>query len=207
MQDENVKEETKDESLEKETDTKSQDNQELKEDKAEDTKTKKTEKKAKKSHQEVEIEKLKAEIASLKEKNKNDAEEYLKARADLENIRKRLVEQSVNDRMYASFGLVESLIQPMDMLFKIVDYKSENPEVNNYVLGFKMITDQVKQALEKDGVKEIKALGEKFDPNFMQAMSTEKKEGTEPGIVLEVLQNGYMYKDKMLRPAMVKVSE
>ena len=177
------------------------------EDKNDTKPEKKNDKKAKKNHYEVEIEKLQAEIQSLKDKNKKDAEEYLKARADLENIRKRLFEQSQSDRMYASFNLVGDLIQPIDMLLKIVDYKSDNAEVNNYVFGFKMISDQLKQILEKDGLKEIKALNEKFDPNFMQAMSTEKKEGVEAGIVIEVLQNGYMYKEKMLRPAMVKVSE
>ncbi len=172
-----------------------------------DEKTHSESKKEKKNHYEVKIEKLEAEIRELKEKNKKDSEEYLKARADLDNIRKRLFEQSASDKMYASQGLVESLIGPVDMLTKIVQFESPNPEVNNYVIGFKMIVDQLNQILEKDGVKVIKAKGEKFDSKFMQAMSTEKAEGVEAGIVLEVLQNGYMYKDKMIKPAMVKVSE
>lgn len=164
-------------------------------------------KKDKKNHYEVKIEKLEAEIKALKEKNKKDSEDYLAARADLDNLRKRLFEQTAQDKMYASQGLVESLIGPVDMLSKIVQFESPNPEVNNYVIGFKMIVDQLNQILEKDGVKVIKAKGEKFDSKFMQAMSTEKAEGVEAGIVLEVLQNGYMYKDKMIKPAMVKVSE
>lgn len=173
----------------------------------EKTKSDKKEKKTKKDSKEVEIEQLKAEVAKLNDKIKTDSEAYLAARADLENIRKRLIEQSALDRKYASQNLVGDLIQPIDMLLKIVDYKSDNPEVNNYVYGFKMLTDQLQQILEKDGLKQIKALGEKFDPNFMQAMSTEKKEDIESGIVIEVLQNGYIYKDRLLKPAMVKVSE
>lgn len=164
-------------------------------------------KKEKKNHYEVKIEKLEAEIKALKEKNKKDSEEYLAARADLDNLRKRLYEQTQAEKLYASQGLVESLIGPVDMLSKIVQFESPNPEVNNYVIGFKMIVDQLNQILEKDGVKSIKALGEKFDSKYMQAMSTEKREGVESGIVLEVLQNGYMYKEKMIKPAMVKVSE
>lgn len=164
-------------------------------------------KKEKKNHYEVKIEKLEAEIKTLKEKNKKDSEEYLAARADLDNLRKRLYEQTQTEKLYASQGLVESLIGPVDMLSKIVQFESPNPEVNNYVIGFKMIVDQLNQILEKDGVKSIKALGEKFDSKYMQAMSTEKREGVESGIVLEVLQNGYMYKEKMIKPAMVKVSE
>ena len=158
----------------------------------EKTKSDKKEKKTKKDSKEVEIEQLKAEVAKLNDKIKTDSEAYLAARADLENIRKRLIEQSALDRKYASQNLVGDLIQPIDMLLKIVDYKSDNPEVNNYVYGFKMLTDQLQQILEKDGLKQIKALGEKFDPNFMQAMSTEKKEDIESGIVIEVLQNGYI---------------
>ncbi len=165
------------------------------------------EKKTKKNKFEVENEKLKAEIESLKKKNKEEGEEYLKARAELDNIRKRLVEEANQTKKFACQNLVGEIITPLDMLFKIVDFKSDNQEVNNYVLGFKMITDQIKSILEKDGLKEIKALNEKFDPNFHQAMSKEKRDGVEPGIVIEVLQQGYMYKDRLLRPAMVKVSE
>ena len=202
------------ETLEKEVENASEEKtEEVKEETSKETKEQSEEKpqteskKEKKNKYEVKIEKLEAEIRELKEKNKKESEEYLKARADLENIRKRLFEQSVSDKMYASQGLIESLISPVDMLAKIVSFESTNPEVNNYVMGFKMIVDQINQILEKDGVKQIKALGEKFDSKFMQAMSTEKREGVEAGIVLEVLQNGYMYKDRMIKPAMVKVSE
>ena len=174
---------------------------------AESKEPKKEEKKVKKSKLEVENEKLKAEIAQLNEKIKSDAEEYLKARADLDNTRRRVYQDAEDVKKYASKNLINELVNPIDMLFKVVDYKSENPEVQNYVFGFKMITDQIKAILEKDGLKEIKALNEKFDPNFHQAMSKEKRDGVEPGIVIEVIQTGYMYKDRLLRPAMVKVSE
>jgi len=70
-----------------------------------------------------------------------------------------------------------------------------------------MISDQINDILSRDGVKEIKALNEEFDPKFMQAMSKEKVDGVKPGQVIEVLQTGYMYKEHLLRPAMVKVSE
>ncbi|MCR5787282.1 MAG: nucleotide exchange factor GrpE [Acholeplasmatales bacterium] len=169
--------------------------------------SKKDEKKVKKSKLEVENEKLKAQVAELEAKIKSDSEEYLKARADLENTRRRVFSDAEEVKKYASKNLINDLVNPVDMLFKVVDYKSENPEVQNYVYGFKMITDQIKAILEKDGLKEIKALNEKFDPNFHQAMSKEKRDGVEPGIVIEVIQTGYMYKDRLLRPAMVKVSE
>ncbi len=171
-------------------------------------KSKKEEKKIKKSAQEVEIEKLKAKIKELEDKQRADSESYLAARADLDNIRKRLFEQSKEDRKYASQNLVSDLISPVDMLIKVINgTQNPTPEVQNFLFGFKMISEQLLQALQNDGLKEIKALGEEFDSKYMQAMSKEKKDGVEPNKVIEVLQTGYMYKDHLLRPAMVKVSE
>jgi molecular chaperone GrpE len=177
-------------------------------DEKDDKKSVKEDKKTKKTHVEVENEKLKARVAELEQKVKSDAEEYLKARADLDNIRKRLIEQSKEDRKYASQSLINDLITPLDMLSKVINMtQNPTPEVQNFLFGFKMISDQINDILSRDGVKEIKALNEEFDPKFMQAMSKEKVDGVKPGQVIEVLQTGYMYKEHLLRPAMVKVSE
>ena len=92
----------------------------------------------------------------------------------------------------------------MGMAIKV---DSENEELTNYVKGFEMIYQQLQRVLEDEGVKEIEAEGKPFDHNTMQALMQEKKEDTEPGIVLEVMQKGYMLKDRILRPALVKVSE
>ena len=70
-----------------------------------------------------------------------------------------------------------------------------------------MVHRQLRTALEKEGVSEIEAEGQPFDPNLHQAMMSEKAEGVEPGMVLQVLQKGYKLKDRLLRAAMVKVSE
>lgn len=198
--------ETKDEALkdEKVTEVPEKDSVDEKDDK----KSVKEDKKTKKTHVEVENEKLKARVAELEQKVKSDAEEYLKARADLDNIRKRLIEQSKEDRKYASQSLINDLITPLDMLSKVINTtQNPTPEVQNFLFGFKMISDQINDILSRDGVKEIKALNEEFDPKFMQAMSKEKVDGVKPGQVIEVLQTGYMYKEHLLRPAMVKVSE
>ena len=70
-----------------------------------------------------------------------------------------------------------------------------------------MIYDQLINALKKEGVEEINCLNKEFDPNFEQAIMQEKKEGVDSNIVVEVLQKGYMLKDRVLRAAMVKTSE
>ena len=70
-----------------------------------------------------------------------------------------------------------------------------------------MIYGNLLTALNEKGVNEIDCLNKEFDPNTMQAVLTEHIDGTNPGIVIDVMQKGYIYKEKVIRPAMVKVSE
>ena len=83
----------------------------------------------------------------------------------------------------------------------------ESEENAEFLKGFKMIYTNILNILNNNGVAEIEALNAPFDPNIHQAVLTEVKDGVEAGMVIEVLQKGYMYKDRVLRAAMVKVSE
>ena len=80
-------------------------------------------------------------------------------------------------------------------------------DVSKFLSGIKIIYSRLVSILEKYEVKEIDALNKEFDPTYHQAVLTEKVEGVKPNIVVEVLQKGYMYKDKVIRHTMVKVSE
>lgn len=82
----------------------------------------------------------------------------------------------------------------------------ESEETKNFVKGFEMIRTKLEEVLDKEGVTEIDAEGKPFDAATMQAVMQEPADGVEPGTVTQVLQKGYMLKDRMLRPAMVKVS-
>lgn len=154
-----------------------------------------------------EIAKLKEEIENLKNENLKIKDEYLRARADMENTKRRLNEDALKTKKYASQGLIEQLITPVDMLVKVSNLENSNPELQNFLVGFKMISKQITDILDADGLKEIDALGKDFDPNLHHALEKEHQEGVEPGKVIQVLQTGYMYKDRLLKPAMVKVSE
>ena len=85
--------------------------------------------------------------------------------------------------------------------------KVDDQNVKNYAKGFEMIYQQLVHILNQEGVKEIEALDKPFDPNFHQALMQEAKDGVESGMVIEVLQKGYMLKDRVLRATLVKVSE
>jgi molecular chaperone GrpE len=88
-----------------------------------------------------------------------------------------------------------------------MDDNNFGDETSKFLEGFRMVYNQTKSLLEKFEVKEIECLDKEFDPTYAQAVVVEKDETKEPGVVLEVLQKGYMYKDRVLRNAMVKVNE
>ena len=88
-----------------------------------------------------------------------------------------------------------------------MDNDNLEDEVSKFLEGFKLMYKQIKELLEKFEVKEIESLDKEFDPTYHEAVITDKDETKESGVVLEVLQKGYMYKDRVLRTAMVKVNE
>ena len=88
-----------------------------------------------------------------------------------------------------------------------MDDNNLEDEVSKFLQGFKMIYCSIKNMLEKFEVKEIECLGKEFDPTYHQGVSTAKDDTKESGIILEVFQKGYIYKDKVIRPSMVKVNE
>ena len=169
---------------------------------------KKEAKKEKKSKEQEKIEKLELEIAKLKEENAKLKNEYLKAYADSQNFQKRINDQAIKDRKYASQNVIGELINPIDMLIQIVNMPAPSPEIQNYVIGFQMITNQLTDILKNEGLAPINAkVGVEFDPKCMQAVETSADENVDDNIITKVMQPGYMYKDRVLRPAMVVVNK
>ena len=110
---------------------------------------------------------------------------------------------------YSNEDLVKEILPIVDNFERAINMDDDNleDEVSKFLSGFKMIYCKLISTLEKYEVKAIDGNNKPFDPTYHQAVMTEAKEGVEPGIVLEVLQKGYLLKDKVIRPAMVKVSE
>ena len=138
------------------------------------------------------------------DKAKNDV---ARAYADTENMKKRLQKEADTAKKYRFQQAGLEILPILDGMERALCVQSENEEVMNYVKGFEMIHQQLVQVLTNEGIQEIEAMGKPFDHNTMQALMQETKEGVEAGIVLEVMQKGYMLKDRILRPALVKVSE
>ena len=131
-----------------------------------------------------------------------------RAYAELENTKKRIKEEAIKDRKYASQKVVGELINPIDMLQMIVNMPAPSPEIQNYVIGFQMITNQLVDILKAEGLAPIVAnVGDEFDPKVMQVVDTDFKEDKKENEVLAIKQAGYMYKDRVLRPTMVIVNK
>ena len=154
---ENVKEETKVE--EKEAAEIQEEAPEPAEEAKEETK------KEKKNKYKEQAAKLEADYAALK----ND---YLKVYAEMENTKRRLKEEAVKDRKYATQKVVGELINPIDMLIQIVNMPAPSPEIQNYQIGFQMIANQLVDILKAEGLAPIEALGKEFDPTVMHAVQT-----------------------------------
>lgn len=189
-----VKQEVNEETKEVKKDEKAQDKKEAAQEKRRALKKKK-------------LQELEEEIASLKEELAASKNAYFKAYADADNMKKRLQAEADNVRKYRIQSFASEVLPVLDSLERALDVKVDDQNLKNYVKGFEMIYTQLKSVLEKEGVIEIEALNQPFDPNFHNALMQEKKEGVESGIVIEVLQKGYMLKDRVLRATLVKVSE
>ena len=150
-------------------------------------------------NEEDEIEKLNKEIDKLK----ND---YARAYADTENLKKRLMAEAEQTRKYRIQSFAKEVLPVIDNLERALQSEVEEAD-EGFKKGIQMIYDQLINALKNEGVSEIDCLNKPFDPNLEQAIMQEKKEDVDSGIVIEVLQKGYLLKDRILRPAMVKVSE
>lgn len=137
-------------------------------------------------------------------KTKND---YFKALAEIENFKKRMNEERIRERKYATQGLIEKLINIVDVFDQVFSIETEDEKLKNFLNGFIMLNNSFKQILEEEGVKEITAKNEFFNPRFHDAIETETDSNYDDNFILEELRKGYMFKDRVLRPAMVKVNK
>lgn len=147
------------------------------------------------------------ELTLLKEEVKQLKNDLLKEKADMENVRKRLEKERINERKYQGMSIIKDMLKPIHHFDLALSAKVENDAVKNFQKGYEMIYKEIMTVFEQAGVTEIDALGEPYDPAIHHAIQVEKVDGMDSEIVVEVLQKGYMFKDRVIVPAMVKVSE
>lgn len=152
------------------------------------------------------IEQLEAELAEARRTAEENYQKWLRAQADFDNFRKRTRAEKEEMAKYASLSVIEKLLPCMDNFDRALAASRDNRDFDSLLKGLEMIYGQLNQLLEQEEVKPIEAVGTPFNPEFHQAVMQVESDEHEEGIVVEELQKGYMLKDKVIRPSMVKVS-
>lgn len=147
---------------------------------------------------EAETEKLKAEIEEHKQR-------LLRTQADYDNFRRRTVKEKEELGKYASAKLITELLPVIDNFERALGSVSDVPEAASYAKGVEMIFRQLEGILKAEGLTPMEVVGTPFNPEYHQAIMQVESDEYEEGDVVEEVQKGYMLKDKVLRPAMVKV--
>ncbi len=149
------------------------------------------------------------EIMELNKKISSLQEALLRNQADLQNYKRRKDEEMEKILKYKNEDIIKEFLNTIDNFERAInmDDNDLSDEVSKFLAGFKLIYTNMVHILEKFDVKEIVADGVEFNPDFHHAVLTDHDENKPSGVVLEVLQKGYLYKDRVIRPAMVKVNE
>ncbi|WP_143331915.1 nucleotide exchange factor GrpE [Domibacillus antri] len=144
----------------------------------------------------------------LLQKQLDEAEDrYLRLRADFDNFRRRANLDREAQEKYRAQRLVTDLLPVLDNFERALQVTPEHEETKSVLQGMEMVYKTLLTALENEGVEPIETVGLPFDPTVHQAVMTENDENAEPNSVLAELQKGYKLKDRVIRPAMVKVNQ
>ena len=145
-----------------------------------------------------------AELQKLKAERDTLLDRLARAQAEFENARKRASKEQQGFRDFATADAIKTLLPVMDSFERALQAKSG---ANDFRSGIELIYKQLQDALAKLGVRAIPAKGEPFDPHYHEAIEMLETSEAADHEVLEELQRGYKFKDRLLRPAMVKVAK
>ncbi len=147
-----------------------------------------------------------AELEALREQAAANHDRYLRAVAELENVRRRSARDVENARRYGLERLAQALLPVLDSLEAGLA-SGEKASAESLLDGKRATMRLLNAALEQVGIKELDPHGEPFDPALHEAMAVAPSESAEPGTVLEVFQKGYSIHDRLLRAARVVVAK
>lgn len=149
---------------------------------------------------------LEARIAALEKDKKENWDRYLRAAADLENLRKRQKREMDDVRLEAKGKVLKEMLPVVDNLERAIEHATATAGTNPIVEGVQLVLRQFLTAFERLEVTPVEAGGQPFDPNLHEAISQQESD-QPPGTVMQVLQRGYKSGDRLLRPALVVVAK
>lgn len=157
------------------------------------------------------VEELERQLSDARAEAQANWDRFLRARADLENYRRRAERTLSEAERTAKRGLLLKLLGVLDNLERATEYEhvatsGEDGEANALITGLRMTLWQLRQVLESEGVRPIEAAGQPFDPYLHEAVGTVETTEAEENTIVDEVQKGYLYGDEVLRPARVRVA-
>ena len=152
----------------------------------------------------AEIDSLKRQLEEAEAKASEHRDSWLRSKAEFQNYKKRLDRD--NELMYVSMkgDIIKKVLPALDDLERALQNR---PADDAWANGIELIARKLQNILESEGVKRIEAEGQEFNPHFHEAISHEHNEDFESGHVIAVVQNGYMFGERVIRPALVRVAQ
>lgn len=152
--------------------------------------------------------KVTSQLEDLKQKNSKLEDKYLRAEAEIANMQTRYKKEQDRLLKYQGQEIARAILPAIDNLNRALAIEVNDEHSKQLKKGVEMVAKDIQEALSNNGVQQIDALNKKFDPKFHQAVKTVPVgEGQEPETVVQVFQEGYMLKDRVLRPSMVVVAQ
>ncbi|MDE0788030.1 MAG: nucleotide exchange factor GrpE [SAR324 cluster bacterium] len=137
----------------------------------------------------------------------NMEDRFLRVNAEFENYKKRMIRESSDRLKYFNLDFIKELLPSLDNLERAISHaKSENNDVDSMIEGLEMVNKMTHEVFEKFGVSRVDTIGEVFDPNFHQAVGVVESDSVPENHIVEECLGGYLLHDRIIRPAMVRVS-
>ncbi len=146
-------------------------------------------------------------VAELEAKLVEADNRYLRLQADFDNSRRRAKLDLEATQKYRSQSLILDLLPAIDNFERAIKMEVENEQSKSLLQGMEMVYRSLLEALKKEGAEPIESVGKEFDPHVHQAVMQVEDDNFEPNVVVEEFQKGYKLKDRVIRPAMVKVNQ
>ena len=150
---------------------------------------------------------LQEKIEKLEEEVKASEDKYLRLYAEFENFKRRKNQEIETNNIYKSQKVITEILPSLDNLERALQVDSDNEEVKALRKGVEMVYEGILNALKSEGVEVVETENVQFDPNIHHAVMQGEESDMESGVILDTFQKGYKLKDRVIRPAMVKVNQ
>jgi molecular chaperone GrpE len=158
------------------------------------------------TNKEIKIEELQKRIEELEKESNEWKEKFLRKAAEFENYKRRTENDQLNLVTYAAESFIKKILPIVDDFERSLEHINDSNDYEKLKEGVQLIYNKLVKVLDEQGVKKIEAVGKPFDVHYHEALMQKADNSVPPHTVLEELEKGYMYKDKVIRHAKVVVS-